>query len=80
MSVNQIFYWVSLLQDSAILVVDHKLFQQLNQQTKTIGEQAVIIKTLNKKLTHCESNLQTHMDEVAHLEKSLVDSEKNHTF
>lgn len=44
---------------------------------KTIGEQAAMIKTVNKQLTHCESDLQTHMDEVAHLENSLADSEKN---
>ena len=68
------------LQDSAISMVDHKLVQQLDQQTKTIGEQAAMIKTLNKQLTHCESDLQTHMDEVARLENSLADSEKNRTF
>ena len=38
-----------------------------------------MIKTLNKQLTHCESDLQTHMDEVSRLEDSLADSEKNRT-
>ena len=36
-----------------------------------------MIKTLNKQLTHCEPDLQTHMDEVPHLENSLTDSETN---
>ena len=65
------------LQDHAGTGVDPKLLQQLDQQTKTIGEQAAMIKTLNKQLTHCESDLQTHMDEVSRLENSLADSEKN---
>lgn len=68
------------LQDSPIPTVDPKLLQQLDQQTKTIGEQEAMIKTLNKQLTHCESDLQTHMDEVGRLENSLADSEKNRTF
>jgi septal ring factor EnvC (AmiA/AmiB activator) len=67
------------LHDSAV-PVDPKLLQQLDQHTKTIGEQAAMIKTLNKQLTHCESDLQTHMEEVARLENSLADSEKNRTF
>ncbi|KAF9780579.1 kinesin-domain-containing protein [Thelephora terrestris] len=65
------------LQDSTIPAVDPKVVQQLDQQTKTIGEQAAMIKTLNKQLTHCESDLQTHMDEVNRLENTLADSEKN---
>ena len=36
-----------------------------------------MIKTLNKQLTHCETDLQAHMDMVATLEASLGDSEKN---
>jgi len=36
-----------------------------------------MIKTLNKQLTHCESDLQTHMDLVSTLETSLGDCEKN---
>ena len=36
-----------------------------------------MIKTLNKQLTHCESDLQAHMDLVATLETSLTDSERN---
>ena len=38
-----------------------------------------MIKTLNKQLSHCESDLQTHMDLVSTLETSLGDSEKNRT-
>lgn len=38
-----------------------------------------MIKTLNKQLTHCESDLQAHMDLVATLETSLTDSERNRT-
>ena len=68
------------LHDSVIPAIDPKLLQQLDQHTKTIGEQAAMIKTLNKQLTHCESDLQTHMDEVSRLENSLADSEKNRTF
>ncbi|KAF7337943.1 Kinesin-domain-containing protein [Mycena venus] len=50
---------------------------RLEQQAKQIDEQEVMIKTLNKQLTHCESDLQTHMDLVSTLETSLGDSEKN---
>lgn len=49
----------------------------MEQQTKQIEEQEAMIKTLNKQLTHCESDLQTHMDLVATLQTSLGDSEKN---
>jgi len=55
-------------------VVDVK---RLEQQAKKIEEQETMIKTLNKQLTHCESDLQTHMDLVSTLETSLGDSEKN---
>ncbi|KAK0482548.1 kinesin domain-containing protein [Armillaria novae-zelandiae] len=50
---------------------------KLEQQAKLIDEQEAMIKTLNKQLTHCESDLQTHMDLVSTLETSLGDSEKN---
>ncbi|KAF8651435.1 hypothetical protein AX16_004736 [Volvariella volvacea WC 439] len=56
---------------------DPKLLQRIEQQAKTIEEQEVMIKTLNKQLTHCETDLQTHMDLVGTLESSLGDSEKN---
>jgi chromosome segregation ATPase len=39
-----------------------------------------MIKTLNKQLTHCESDLQTHMDLVTTLETSMGDCEKNRKF
>ena len=39
-----------------------------------------MIKTLNKQLTHCERDLQTHIDLSNTLEASLSDSEKNRTF
>jgi len=35
-----------------------------------VGEQAAVIKALNKRLTHCESDLQAHM-EVSRLKNSL---------
>ncbi|KAI8989755.1 kinesin [Trametes punicea] len=56
---------------------DPKMAAQLQQQAKQIEEQEAMIKTLNKQLTHCESDLQAHMDMVATLEASLGDSEKN---
>ena len=52
----------------------------MEQQAKQIDEQEAMIKTLNKQLTHCESDLQTHMDLVTKLETSLGDSEKNREF
>ncbi|KAF7363854.1 Kinesin-domain-containing protein [Mycena sanguinolenta] len=57
--------------------IDSKTAARLEQQAKHIEEQEVMIKTLNKQLTHCESDLQTHMDLVSTLETSLGDSEKN---
>jgi len=45
-----------------------------------LEEQEAMIKTLNKQLTHCESDLQTHMDLVTTLETSLGDCEKNRKF
>jgi len=50
---------------------------QLEKQAKHIEEQDAMIKTLNKQLSHCESDLQAHMDLVTTLETSLSDSEKN---
>jgi kinesin family protein 4/21/27 len=49
----------------------------LEQQNIQLEEQEAMIKTLNKQLTHCESDLQTHMDLVSTLESSLSDCEKN---
>lgn len=57
--------------------IDHKVSLKVEQQAKQIDEQEAMIKTLNKQLTHCESDLQTHMDLVTTLETSLGDSEKN---
>ncbi|KAF5380852.1 hypothetical protein D9615_004103 [Tricholomella constricta] len=59
------------------LPIDSKVLVKLEQQAKQIDEQEAMIKTLNKQLTHCESDLQTHMDLVSTLETSLGDSEKN---
>jgi kinesin family protein 4/21/27 len=59
------------------LVADAELAQQLQDRTKQMEEQEAIIKTLNKQLTHCEADLQSHMDIVSNLETSLGDSEKN---
>ncbi|KIK91754.1 hypothetical protein PAXRUDRAFT_830557 [Paxillus rubicundulus Ve08.2h10] len=50
---------------------------KIEDQTKHINEQEVMIKTLNKQLSHCESDLAAHMDLVSTLETSLGDSEKN---
>ncbi|KAI0094064.1 kinesin [Irpex rosettiformis] len=58
-------------------IPDVKLIAQIQEQAKQLEEQEVMIKTLNKQLTHCESDLQAHMDMVATLETSLADSEKN---
>jgi len=57
--------------------MDSKLTTQLEDQARHLEEQEVMIKTLNKQLTHCESDLQAHMDLVSTLETSLGDSEKN---
>jgi kinesin family protein 4/21/27 len=71
-------YAPSLVLEPSISSVDVKVNQQqIEQQTKLIGEQEAMIKTLNKQLTHCESDLQTHMDLLSTLEESLGDSEKN---
>ena len=56
---------------------DPKAAAQLQQQAKQLDEQEAMIKTLNKQLTHCEGDLQAHMDMVATLETSLADAEKN---
>ncbi|KAI0345257.1 kinesin-domain-containing protein [Trametopsis cervina] len=56
---------------------DPKLVAQVQEQAKQLEEQETMIKTLNKQLTHCESDLQAHMDMVATLETSLADAEKN---
>lgn len=36
-----------------------------------------MIKTLNKQLTHCEADLQVHMELVSKMETEVGDSEKN---
>ncbi|KAK7693967.1 hypothetical protein QCA50_003542 [Cerrena zonata] len=56
---------------------DSKLIIKVQEQAKQLDEQEAMIKTLNKQLTHCEGDLQAHMDMVAQLETSLADSEKN---
>lgn len=56
---------------------DPKVVAKMEEQAKHLGEQEAMIKTLNKQLSHCESDLQTHMDLVSTLETSLGDSEKN---
>ncbi|KAL1691307.1 kinesin [Schizophyllum commune] len=56
---------------------DPKMVAKMEEQAKHIDEQEAMIKTLNKQLSHCESDLQTHMDLVSTLETSLGDSEKN---
>ncbi|KAG1902581.1 uncharacterized protein F5891DRAFT_948509 [Suillus fuscotomentosus] len=55
--------------------VDSKVIDaKLEDQTK---QQDVMIRTLNKQLSHCESDLATQMDLVSTLQTSLRDSEKN---
>ncbi|TFK30051.1 kinesin [Coprinopsis marcescibilis] len=56
---------------------DVKVTAKLEEQAKHIDEQDAMIKTLNKQLMHCETDLQTHMDLVSKLEGSLGDAEKN---
>ncbi|THH18433.1 hypothetical protein EUX98_g8959 [Antrodiella citrinella] len=56
---------------------DPKILLQVQEQSKLLEEQDSMIKTLNKQLSHCESDLQAHMDLVNTLETSLADSEKN---
>jgi len=62
---------------ASTIVSDAEIVQQLQDRTKQMEEQEAIIKTLNKQLTHCEADLQAHMDIVGNLETSLGDSEKN---
>ena len=62
---------------SSVAHGDVKLTQQLEEQTKQLEEKEIMIKTLHKQLTHCEGDLQTHMDLVSTLENSLNDSERN---
>jgi len=62
---------------ASTVVADTEFTQQLQERTKLMEEQDAIIKTLNKQLTHCEADLQAHMDLVNNLETSLGDSEKN---
>ncbi|KII89077.1 hypothetical protein PLICRDRAFT_124285 [Plicaturopsis crispa FD-325 SS-3] len=63
--------------NSSTAAVDPKLTARLEEQAKHLSEQEAMIKTLNKQLSHCESDLQAHMDLVTTLETSLGDSEKN---
>ncbi|KAH7107617.1 kinesin-domain-containing protein [Auriculariales sp. MPI-PUGE-AT-0066] len=56
---------------------DSKIVALLEEKEQTIEEQDTMIRTLNKQLTHCESDLQAHMDLVSTLETSLSESERN---
>jgi hypothetical protein len=56
---------------------DPKISSQLDDALRQVEEQDTMIKTLNKQLTHCEGDLQAHMDLVGTLESSLNDSERN---
>ncbi|KAG8996291.1 hypothetical protein FRB94_008412 [Tulasnella sp. JGI-2019a] len=57
--------------------IDPKVAGLIEEQAKHLEEQEAMIKTLNKQLTHCEADLQAHMDLVATLEASLTDSERS---
>ncbi|KAH9832952.1 kinesin-domain-containing protein [Rhodofomes roseus] len=61
----------------ATSLAPEKLTAQIQQQAKHIDEQDAMIKTLNKQLMHCESDLQAHIDLVSSLESSVGDAEKN---
>jgi kinesin family protein 4/21/27 len=54
-----------------------ELAQQLQDQAKQMGEQEAVIEVLNTQLTHCEADLQAHMDIVIRMEIEAGDSEKN---
>jgi kinesin family protein 4/21/27 len=56
---------------------DPKILVRIEEQTRLLDEKEAMIKTLNKQLTHCEGDLQAHMDLVATLETQLTDSERN---
>ena len=62
---------------SPLHAIDPKIAGLIEEQAKHLEEQETMIKTLNKQLTHCEADLQAHMDLVATLESSLTDSERN---
>ncbi|KAF8584073.1 kinesin [Ramaria rubella] len=50
---------------------------KVEEQARQLEEKETMIKTLNKQLTHCEGDLQAHMDLVSTLETQLNDSERN---
>ncbi|KAF8517592.1 kinesin-domain-containing protein [Hysterangium stoloniferum] len=56
---------------------DAKILARIEEQNRLLDEKEAMIKTLNKQLTHCEGDLQAHMDLVATLETQLNDSERN---
>jgi len=56
---------------------DSKLLARIEEQTLALEEKEAMIKTLNKQLTHCEGDLQAHMDLVTTLGGQLNDSERN---
>ncbi|KIJ44279.1 hypothetical protein M422DRAFT_168492, partial [Sphaerobolus stellatus SS14] len=62
---------------SSQVAPDSKIFARLEEQNVILEERETMIKTLNKQLTHCEGDLQAHMDLVATLENQLNDSERN---
>ena len=67
----------SPVQSNTPAPADAKLLVQVQEQASKLDEQDVMIKTLNKQLTHCEHDLQAHIDMVNTLETSLAESEKN---
>lgn len=58
----------------------HDNNKQLEDALRQVEEQDTMIKTLNKQLSHCEGDLQAHMDLVGTLESSLNDSERNRMY
>ncbi|RXW20077.1 hypothetical protein EST38_g5764, partial [Candolleomyces aberdarensis] len=53
------------------------MHSKVEEQAKEIEEQKAMIKALTKQLTHCETELQAHMDLVTNLETALGNAEKN---
>ncbi|KAG1817036.1 hypothetical protein DFJ58DRAFT_621917, partial [Suillus subalutaceus] len=68
---------ISVLAPSGPRVDSKAIAAKLEDQAKYINGQEVMIKTLNKQLSHCESDLAAHTDLVSTLETSLSDSENN---
>ncbi|KAJ2927751.1 hypothetical protein H1R20_g9351, partial [Candolleomyces eurysporus] len=63
--------------DDCAPTVDVKMLSKVEEQAKQIEEQKAMIKALNKQLAYYETDLQTHMDLVTHLETALGNAERD---